>query len=287
MDFRDLQLFCHLAGSLHFGKTAQACHVSPPTLSRVIQRIELACGAKVFVRNNRSVALTHAGEQLLEFAQPLLAQWRELTIKLNQDAEQLTGQLRFFCSVTASQSHLPPLLEIFRQNHSLVDFKLETGDPGLAVQKVLDDQTDIAIAINSPDLPPELYFEPLDKVPLVLVVPRRMTVTHIEQIDWRKMQVIMPESGPTRRTIHHWFAEQGIRPHIYASIAGNEAIVSMVALDCGIGFVPQVVLEHSALKSQVNSVQVSGIEPYELGLCCLASRKAETLVDAMLQHAVS
>ena len=52
MDFRDLQLFCHLAGSLHFGKTAQACHVSPPTLSRVIQRIELACGAKVFVRNN-------------------------------------------------------------------------------------------------------------------------------------------------------------------------------------------------------------------------------------------
>ena len=287
MDFRDLQLFCHLAGSLHFGRTARACHVSPPTLSRVIQRVEVACGAEVFVRNNRAVALTHAGEALLAFAQPMLAQWRELTHKLNEESEQLTGQLRLFCSVTASQSHLPPLLDAFRQQHSLVDFKLETGDPGLAVQKVIDDQSDIAIAINAPDLPPELYFQPLDKVPLVLVVPRRLSVTHIDQIDWRKMQVIMPESGPTRRTIHHWFAEQGIRPHIYASIAGNEAIVSMVALDCGIGFVPQFVLDHSALKNQVNAIDVKGIEPYELGLCCLSSRKSETLVDAMLQQAVS
>ncbi|WP_100642809.1 HTH-type transcriptional activator IlvY [Alteromonas facilis] len=281
MELRDLQLFCHLAGSLNFSQTASAMFVSPSTLSRVIQRIEQECGAVLFERNNRRVVLTHAGQQVLEFAEPMLSQWRQLKQTLNNDGEQLKGHLRFYCSVTASQSHLPRLLDKFRQQHPLVDFKLETGDPGIAVQRVLDDKCDIAIAINAPDLPAELYFKALAKVPLVLALPKRMGISHISQIDWRKTPVVMPESGPTRRTVHHWFAEAGIRPHVYASVGGNEAIVSMVALDCGVGFVPRVVLENSALQSQVDSVEVDNIEPYELGLCCQQGRKAERLIEAM------
>lgn len=281
MELRDLQLFCHLAGSLNFSQTAAAMFVSPSTLTRVIQRVEQACGAQLFVRNNRHVALTHAGQQVLEFAEPMLADWRKLRQSLNEDINQLTGQLRFYCSVTASQSHLPRMLERFRQLHPMVDFKLETGDPGLSVQRVIDDKCDVAIAINSPDLPTELFFQPIAKVPLVLVVPKRFGVTDINQIDWRETPVIMPDSGPTRRTVHHWFAEAGIRPHVYASVGGNEAIVSMVALDCGVGFVPRVVLAHSALQSQVDILEVNNIEPYELGLCCLQQRKDERLLHAM------
>ena len=287
MDFRDLQLFSHLAISLHFGKTSAAQFVSPSTLSRVIQRVENECGATLFVRNNRSVRLTHAGQQLLEFAEPMLVDWRDLKSTLNQSSQQLTGELRFFCSVTASQSHLPQLLAKFRLQHGGVDFKLETGDPGLAVQKVLDGKADVAIAINSPDLPVELHFQPLAKVPLVLALPKGNTATHSDSIDWRNTPVIMPESGPTRRTVHHWFAEAGVRPHVYASVAGNEAIVSMVALDCGVGFVPRLVIEHSALQSQINYIEVINIEPYELGLCCLKTRRQEPLVEAMLQQGVN
>jgi len=284
MDLRELQLFSHLASSLHFGKTANALHVSPPTLSRVIQRLEDECGATLFNRNNRTVELTHAGEKLLVFATSVLSDWHNLKQELNMASEQLSGVLTIFCSVTASQSHLPALLSRFREQHGLVDFKLETGDPGIAVQKVLDGACDMAIAINSPDLPAELSFNHLDSVPLVLVVPRSENVSQISDIDWREMPVIMPESGPTRRTVHHWFAESGVRPHIYASVGGNEAIVSMVALGCGIGFVPRLVIEHSSMAAQVKMIEVNNIEPYQLGLCCLASRRKEPLISAMLQQ---
>lgn len=284
MDLRELQLFAHLASSLHFGKTSAAQHVSPSTLSRVIQRLEDECGAPLFARNNRSVALTHAGEKLLIFADPVLSEWRKLKQSLNQTSQQLTGVLTIYCSVTASQSHLPLLLSRFRQQHGLVDLKLETGDPGIAVQKVVDGVCDLAIAIDSPDLPTELSFSHLDSVPLVLVVPKNEKAATIEDIDWREVAVIMPESGPTRRTVHHWFAEAGIRPHVYASVGGNEAIVSMVALGCGIGFVPKLVVEHSSIASQVKTIDVSNIEPYQLGLCCLASRRGDLLIDAMLQQ---
>ncbi len=69
MDLRDLKTFLHLAESRHFGRSARAMHVSPSTLSRQIQRLEEDLGQPLFVRDNRTVTLTEAGEELRTFAQ--------------------------------------------------------------------------------------------------------------------------------------------------------------------------------------------------------------------------
>ncbi|MBU3020293.1 HTH-type transcriptional activator IlvY [Aestuariibacter sp. A3R04] len=281
MDFRSLQLFNHLASSLHFGETAEAMYVSPSTLSRAIQRLEDECGVTLLKRNNRSVVLTHAGHKMLSFSTEVLKQWDEIRRELKEDNEALQGELSVFCSVTASQSHLPALLKAFRARYPGVDIRLVTGDPALANTKVKLQECDVAIAINAPDFPTDMTFTPLDKVPLVLIAPRDWRLSELSQIDWRKHQVIMPEHGPTRRIAYHWFAEHGIRPNVYASVGGNEAIVSMVALECGVGYVPQVVLDHSTMASSVSKIQVADIEAYELGLSCLRARRHEPLIDAL------
>jgi len=72
MDLRNLELFLHLADSLHFGKSADAMAVSPSTLSRAIQRLEQETGCVLFERDNRSVRLTPAGGKLREFGGRLL-----------------------------------------------------------------------------------------------------------------------------------------------------------------------------------------------------------------------
>ena len=283
MDLRGLQLFRHLATSLHFGDTAEAMYVSPSTLSRAIQRLEEECGALLFKRDNRSVELTHAGEKVLEFSNSVLQQWQTLQHELNSDSDLLQGEITLFCSVTASQSHLPAVLQRFRKEYPLVDIRLLTGDPALAIKYVKEQRCDIAIAINSPDFPADLVFKPLDKVPLRLIAPREWRLKKLNQVDWRKHQVIMPELGPTRRIAYQWFAEHAIRPNVYAHVAGNEAIVSMVALGCGLAFVPQVVLDHSTLASSVSVINVKDVEAYELGLCCQQSRNQEALIEALFQ----
>ena len=83
MDLRNLELFLHLADSLHFGKSADAMAVSPSTLSRAIQRLEQETGCVLFERDNRSVRLTSAGEKLREFGGSLLQEWRQLKQELN------------------------------------------------------------------------------------------------------------------------------------------------------------------------------------------------------------
>ena len=283
MDFRSLQLFKHLATSLHFGDTAEAMYVSPSTLSRVIQRLEDELGCTLFKRDNRKVALTHSGHKLLSFSTQALKDWQQLKADLKEDTEALQGEISLFCSVTASQSHLPAILRQFRQQHPGVDIRLITGDPALSIEKIKQKQCDLAIAIHTPDLPTDLYFSPLDNVPLVLIAPREWRLTPFAQINWTQHQVIMPEHGPTRRIAYHWFAEHGVRPNVYASVGGNEAIVSMVALECGIGFVPKVVLDHSSMASLVTQIAVEDIEPYALGLCCLQDKQQEPLIDAFLK----
>jgi len=276
-------LFNHLATSLHYGETANAMYVSPSTLSRVIQRLEEECGCPLFKRDNRKVALTHSGHKLLAFSTATMNEWHQLRYELQEEHAQLQGEVSLFCSVTASQSHLPIILRRFRQHHPGVDLRLLTGDPALAIESVKRKQCDIAIAIHTPDFPTDLSFTPLDKVPLVLIAPKDWKLSQLAQIDWRTHQVLMPELGPTRRIVYHWFAEHGIRPNVYAHVGGNEAIVSMVALECGVGFVPQVVLDNSTMASSVSRIAVADIEPYELGLCCLQQRRQEPIINALLQ----
>ncbi|MGJ8679595.1 HTH-type transcriptional activator IlvY [Paraglaciecola sp.] len=282
MDIRSLELFQHLANSLHFSKTADALFVSPSTLSRTIQRLEDECGTTLFVRDNRKVKLTAAGAKLLGFSQQTLAEWKKVQIELKQDHQQLQGELSLFCSVTASQSHLPNLLDNFRHKYPQVEIKLSTGDPAWSASKVMQQEVDASIAIYTPDFPKELTFLPLDEIPLVLIAAKDMHLSKLSQVEWHNHSFILPESGPSKRIVHHWFAEQGIRPRVYATVAGNEAIVSMVALGCGLGIVPSVVLDNSTVGQKVSRIILDDIEPYQLGLCCLKARAEEPAIKALL-----
>lgn len=281
MDIRSLELFQHLASSLHFSKTAEALFVSPSTLSRAIQRLEHECATPLFVRDNRKVKLTAAGAKLLGFSQQTLTEWKKVKGELQQQHQQLQGELSLFCSVTASQSHLPKLLDNFRHKYPQVEIKLTTGDPAWSVSKVMQQEVDAAIAIHTPDFPAELQFLALGEIPLVLIAPKDTMLNRLEQVDWRQHSLVLPESGPSKRIVHHWFAEQGIRPRVYAKVAGNEAIVSMVALGCGLGIVPQIVLDHSSLSQKVNRIRLDDIEPFQLGLCCLRKRAEEPAIQAL------
>jgi LysR family positive regulator for ilvC len=72
-----------------------------------------------------------------------------------------------------------------------------------------------------------------------------------------------------------------VNPRIYAQVAGNEAIVSMVSLGLGIGVVPQIVLEHGPLADRVQILDVQpALEPYDVGMFALKKNLKNPLVNA-------
>lgn len=284
MDLKSLHIFQHLAGSLHFGKTAEAMFISPSTLSRIVQRLEDEAGACLLVRDNRTAKLTPAGQKLLHFAQQTSHNWQVLLGEMDEHNQALKGELSLFCTVTASVSHLPPLLAGFRARYPKVELKLATGNPGESALRVLEQSSDLAIAIHTPKFPDELHFQHLDQVALVMITPRKQGARTVSEIDWRNDQMILPDSGPSKRIVHHWLAEQGIRPHVYATVGGNEAILSMVALGCGLAIIPEIVVTHSSIADKVNIIEMNNIESYRLGLCCLKKRRNEPIINAFFEQ---
>ena len=259
--------------------------VSPSTLSRVIQRLEEECGCELFIRDNRKVALTNAGETLVAYASEVLTGWEAVRNKLQQDSEELQGELSLYCSVTASQSHLPNLIQQLAMRYPRVTLKLQTGDPAYSFKKVENMHADVALGIRPPTLSKGMFFLPLDNVPLVLIVPKSWRLHSIDAIDWDNHPLVLPEVGYSRDIVSKWIETKGVKPNIYASVGGNEAIVAMVALGCGIGLVPQIVLDHSMAATHVHRLAVPDIEPYKLGLCCMENRRNQPLVEALFNVA--
>ena len=146
MDNDSLKLFLHLSETLHFGKTSQACHISPSALSRQIQRMENAVGKSLFERDNRTVKLTREGAIFKSYANAVLEKWQLMMEEMEAEQGILKGELSIYCSVTASLGILPGLLAQFRGAHPKVHIRLHTGDAGMAIQKVSQGDFDIAVA---------------------------------------------------------------------------------------------------------------------------------------------
>jgi LysR family transcriptional regulator, positive regulator for ilvC len=253
-DLDELRLFAILARTLHFGRASAEGHVSPSTLSRAISRLEAEAGRRLFDRDRRAVALTADGVRLLAWAEPALAGWDAFRSGSGGGGAggngPVTGTLAIYCTVTASQSILPDILARFRAEHPGVHIDLETGYAANALAMLDDGLVDVTVAAL-PDRPPRsLLVHVIAETPLVLVTPATATGP------WRSLPMVLPASGVTRELTDRWLRQRRLHPVVEAEVHGHEAILSLVALGCGAGVVPELVLAKSPLVERVRPVRV-------------------------------
>ena len=286
MDQRDLQFFLHLAKSLNFARTSEACHISPSSLSRVIKRLEGEVGRPLFERDNRRVALTPAGQEFRNYADEAVNQWLAIRSSLARQDKTLQGEISLFCSVTASYSFLYDLLSEFRAAHPRIEIKLHTGDTATTIDRIVDEQEDIGIAAIPEKTPANLAVQIITRTPLVFIAPGeagqlKAGLRADGGIDWESVPMILSETGLARQRVDRWFRERRLRPNIYAQVAGNEAIVSMVSLGFGVGLVPALVVENSPLRDKIRVLEVEpALEPFAIGMCSLRRKLANPLIRA-------
>ena len=284
MDHYALKLFLHLSKNLHFGRTGQTCNISPSALSRQIQRMEDEIGHKLFERDNRMVRLTPAGILFKGYAKEVLGKWQDLLDELSKDQNTLKGEISIYCSVTASLSILPELLDKFRALYPKVHIKLKTGDAGAAIKRVVEGDADVAVTAL-PERPSNtLEFKVLTQVFPVFIapfVPWKFSNALKKKIPWEQIPMILSWQGLVRKRVDQWFKKKKAQPNIYAQVAGNEAILAMVALGCGVGVVPSLVVENSPVRDRITKLKVKPmLAPYNVGVCVQKRKKKFRLVRA-------
>ena len=286
MDARKLTIFLTLADTLHFGRTADSCHMSPSTLTRTIKQLETEVGAALFQRDNRSVSLTREGELFRRYAVESNALWSSLQESLLDATQQLSGSLALYGSVTASYSFMFDLLASLRELHPGIRITLQTGDPEQAIARVQSGDAQISIGSRPSALPAALSFKTIATTPLVFIAPKHDQSTPgpdtANTNNWHQRPVILPQRGVARDRVTRWFRQQNIVPEVSAQVAGNEAIVSMVSLGGGVGVVPRIVLDNSPIRDRVTILPVTPkLEPLEVGMFALRKNLKSRLVDAL------
>lgn len=260
-DLRELRLFLHLARTLNFGRTSLDCHVSPATLTRTVQRLEAGLGHRLFDRGPRGVSLTAEGHRFREYAVEALELWRAYREE-HPDPGRLTGTLAVFATVTACQVLLPGLLAPFRAAHPQVRLDLRTGDAAAALARLDEGEVDVAVAGIPARLPEPLVSRTIATTDLVFVTARDRPDPDLVG------PFVLPHRGLVRDAADRWFRSRRTAPDVTAEPDGHEGLLTLVALGCGTGVVPRLVLEHSAVRDRLAVIPTdTAPEPFPIGVC--------------------
>ena len=115
MNLRDLKYLVAAADTEHFGRAAERCYVSQPTLSGQIKKLEDTLGVVLFERSHRSVVLTDTGRDVAVHARKILNEVSALESLARSRQDPLSGDLRVGIIPTLCAYLLPHLLPLLQQ----------------------------------------------------------------------------------------------------------------------------------------------------------------------------
>jgi LysR family hydrogen peroxide-inducible transcriptional activator len=148
----------------HFSKAALACHVSQPTLSMQLQKLENDLGVVIFDRSKKPVILTDIGRQLIEQIQKIIFEARKMNQMIKTSQERgLEGQLIVGVIPTIAPYLLPLMLPVVEKLYSGLRLKILELQTHQIIDSLNEDELDVgilAIPIEIPGIIEEsLYFE--------------------------------------------------------------------------------------------------------------------------------
>jgi DNA-binding transcriptional LysR family regulator len=245
-DLRQLRHFVAVAERLHFGRAAEALHISQPPLSRSIQDLERRLGAVLLARTRRKVELTPEGARFLAEAKRLLAQLERAVLEVGSMAAGAGGRLRLGFVSLADFGVLPELLKAFK-----------AARPGvsLALREMLSPEQAAALAADELDfgllLPPvagELEHVVVQRERFVAALPARHRLARVRgRIAVRELAeeafVMAPrEIAPGLHDIAALLtARAGFSPRVAQEAIQMQTVVSLVSSGLGVALVPSSV----------------------------------------------
>jgi DNA-binding transcriptional LysR family regulator len=123
VELRDIEIFLTLAEELHFGRTAERLHISPPRVSQAIAKQERRIGAPLFERTSRRVTMTPLGEQLRDDLEAGYRRILEGVESARDHARGGPGALTFGVLGPMWQE-LSPITALFRSRHPDVELRM-------------------------------------------------------------------------------------------------------------------------------------------------------------------
>mgnify|MGYP000147273777 FL=1 len=242
MTLTELRYVVALAQERHFGRAAQKCFVTQPTLSLALAKLEDELGVKLFERNKNEVLVTAKGQGIVEQARRVLDEVGKIQQLAKGGQDQLSGALRLGAIPTIGPYLLPDLIPILRKRAPAMPLAIEENLTGNLAPMLRDGELD-AVLIALPFALPGVKTRVVYEEPFSVVVP--------EGHKWGSRRDVKPQelSGENLLVLNngHCFREQVLEAcpgqsntALPEGRAGSslETIRNMVASGLGVSVLP-------------------------------------------------
>lgn len=145
MNLRDLRYLVALADTRHFGRAAERCHVSQPTLSTQVRKLEEFLGVALVERRPRRLALTAAGEAVVDRARRMLQDADDIRTLARASQDPLSGQLKIGLIPTLGPYLLPRIAPRLARALPKLQLMLHEYQTAPLVERVVRGELDLAI----------------------------------------------------------------------------------------------------------------------------------------------
>jgi DNA-binding transcriptional LysR family regulator len=283
VELRHLRYFVAVAEELSFTRAAERLHIAQPPLSTQIRNLEAALGVALFDRSRRQVALTDAGELLLEESRRLLTQIEQALSATRTAGEGEAGRLTIGFIPSASTSTLPGHLRAFRRRHPGVELFLRELPPDELAAQLHAGALDLCF-LYLPFDDPRLEQVVVAREPLVAALPEDHRLARSTRVlrlaDLRDEPFVLPAR-------HHM---PGLHARVLAACrsAGFEpepvqrdvwllqTVLGLVAAGLGVALVPESIRDAYSTGVAFRPLRDAG-DPVELGAVWRADDASPTL----------
>lgn len=259
LELRHLRYFVAVAEELHFGRAARRLHMAQPPLSLQIRRLEEIVGTPLLVRTSRRVALTAAGEALLDRGRQLLRQSEAAIDEASRIGRGELGRLDVGFISSAIPLGVTDRVRTFRLRHPSVHVQLHEGYTSQILMRVLSHEIDMGIVRDiEPD--PALEIATLVTEGFVAVVPIGHPLASRTRISAAALRdepfVFYPRSAGERAFERNLAAchDAGYEPRVVQEATSWVALLHLVGAGLGVTIAPL-----SATVNAPSSVCVLGL----------------------------
>jgi LysR family hydrogen peroxide-inducible transcriptional activator len=248
MTLTELRYIVALNQTGHFGKAAEKCFVSQPTLSVAIKKLEDELHVAIFERSRSQVRATPLGQRIIQQAQTVLEQAKLITELANSGQDPLGSTLSIGAIFTVGPYLFPHFVPHLQKAAPAMPLYIEENYTAVLREKLRTGELD-AIVIALPFNEPDVVTQGLYEEPFVVLLPRDHPLTASKTITPRQLekeQVLLMGEG-------HCFRDQvlnacpGLRKHLHSGkdplqsvVEGSslETLKYMVASGLGITILP-------------------------------------------------
>jgi DNA-binding transcriptional LysR family regulator len=263
-----LELLLALSREHHFGRAAESCGITQPTLSAALKSLEEQLGVLIVERGSRFIGFTPEGERILDWARRIVGDARTMRQEIDALKHGLTGHLRLGVIPTALP-FVPDLSLRFKAKHTGVALTVLTLPSDAIVSKIDDLELDVGISYIDTEPLQRFHTLPLYEERYALLVAPDSPLAKHDSITWAEAAklplCLLTKDMQNRRIIDRLLAEAGDVPpptfesnsmtmlHVHVRTGSWSTIA---ALGTGRGFDPPLQLKAIALTEPVVMHQI-------------------------------